>query len=90
MNKYKFDASILDVDLTIEGNAFGATRSHPPTDTEVTDILVRGQSILPVVADHVLDVAETLFMEHAIDMWRGDLQDYCDAVREDARLDLIY
>ena len=90
MYTYECEEVVMGVEVTIRGEISGATRNRPPTDVEVTDILVRGHSILPVASDHLLDVSETLFMEFAADMWRADQEAYWESVAEDRMLESSY
>ena len=90
MYTYECEEVVSGVEVTIRGEISGATRTRPPTDVEVTDILVRGHSIMAVASDYLLDVSETLFMEFAADMWRADQEAYWASVAEDRMLESLY
>ena len=90
MYTYECEEVVSGVEVTIRGEISGATRNRPPTEVEVTDILVRGHSILPVASEYLLDVSETLFMEFATSMWKGDMEDYWASVAEDRMLESLY
>ena len=87
MFTYECNEIIDGVEVTIRGDISGASRNHPPTDVEVTDILVRDHSILIACNDTFLDIAETLFMEFAADMWRADTEAYWESIAEDRALE---